>query len=47
LSLTNHKGNSVIMDKLDELLVDECNLARDYHEKRKGKQAAKSEDTGG
>ena len=41
------QDNSVILDKLDELLVDDCNLARDYHEKRKGKQAAKSEDTGG
>ena len=40
------QGNSVILDKLDELLVDDCNLAREYHKRRK-KKDAKSEDTGG
>jgi len=29
------QGNSVILDKLDELLVDDCNLAREYHKRRK------------
>ena len=29
------QGNSVILDKLDELLVDDCNLTREYHKRRK------------
>jgi hypothetical protein len=40
------QDNRVILDKLDELLVDDCNLAREYHKRRK-KKDAKSEDTGG
>ena len=46
LEAYNPQDNCVILDKLDELLVDDCNLAREYHKRRK-KKDAKSEDTGG
>ncbi|SVC90660.1 uncharacterized protein METZ01_LOCUS343514, partial [marine metagenome] len=41
------QGNSVILAKVDELLVDDCNLAREYHGKRKGKQPQNRKIRGG
>ena len=31
------QDNSAILAKLDELLADDCTLAREYHEKRRSK----------